>query len=94
MQEGKSENTGGYFRRVGGTGHGVILLRSLRGVRMRTLPGIAKTQWRNQPHEIDMDKTLKMPPAGMHKRSFEQPKLGALTRYYVDKQVNHENNYI
>ena len=61
---------------------------------MRTLPGIAKTQWRNQPHEIDMDKTLKMPPTGMHKRSFEQPKLGALTRYYVDKQVNHENNYI
>ena len=61
---------------------------------MSTLPGIAKTQWRNQPHEIDMYKTLKMPPAGMHKRSFEQPKLGALTRYYVDKQVNHENNYI
>ncbi|GLX89075.1 hypothetical protein Pfra02_16440 [Pseudomonas fragi] len=94
MQEGKSENNGGYFRRVGGTGHGVILQRSLRGVLTSTLPAIAKTQWRNQPHEIDMDKTLKMPPAGMHKRSFEQPKCGALTRYYVDKQVNHENNYI
>ena len=94
MQEGKSENNGGYFRRVGGTGHGVILQRSLRGVLTSTLPAIAKTQWRNQPHEIDMDKTLKMPPAGMHKRSFEQPKCGALTSYYVDKQVNHENNYI
>jgi len=94
VQEGKSENNGGYCRRVGDTGTGGIFLRSLRGVLMSTLPGIAKTQWRNQPHEIDMDKTLKMPPAGMHKRSFEQPKLGALTRYYVDKQVNHENNYI
>ena len=40
-----------------------------------------------------MDKTLKM-PAGMHKRSFEQDEFGALTSYYVDKQVNYENNHI